>query len=531
MSRRIAGAAIALTVLFGCLLGSPQRAQAAWRVPGAPVAGMRSTTAVAISWSPVWGTPRYLVKYSTNRSWSSPKYRRTTQPTAELTGLRPGTRYYVKVAVTRTSGSKLSRYGRTAEVVTRESSSSYLTLTPGGLRVVSHDEDSVRLAWRARSGAGSYQVQYASNANLTGARYASTKSTSLTIAGLAKSTGYWFRLRTKSSRGVATSTFSAPIRARTTSGEAFEPLRAATYNVWCATCSGSRTWAKRRAKLVAAIKAQNLDVLGVQEASQGLTAGADGTRKAQFDDLLDLLGSRYALSNAYRYNCEKSTSPNNCKPKYWGASGGVRIIYNADRNDLLRQGAVQYDTQVPGDTKRFVAWAELRQSSTAKRFFVVNTHLDPHSDSSGSTYHHRIRAAQTRQLLATVRQQNRAGLPVVILGDFKSSKYAVPSNAPYDLITSAGYDDPLGNTYRSQVPDRLATVERRVGTEYNTKNNLDGFPPRSDYINGSVIDYVFASAGVRVQEWQTVVDVTSSGRFDGSPPSDHNMVRVSLYLP
>ncbi|MFT3859850.1 fibronectin type III domain-containing protein [Micropruina sp.] len=522
---------LALAIIAGGLLVSPAKAQSAWVTPGAPAQGMVSTTAVAISWTPVWGAPRYLVKYSTSKSWTSPKYVRTSEPTAELTGLKAGTTYYVKVAVARTTGSKLSKYGKTSTVRTQSSASSYTTLTPGGLRADAYDADSVTLTWQARSGAARYQVKYGTDAAISAPTYLSTTATTLTVKGLKKSTNYWFKLRTKNSKGTATSTFGTRLKVTTTSSEAIVPLRAATYNVLCANCNSSYPWSTRRASLVAAIKAQNLDVLGAQEASPGLTTGADGTKKAQFDDLLELLGSNYALTNAYRYNCEKSTSPNNCTVKNRGASHDVRIIYNVDRVALLRQGSLEYDAQDPSDTKRFMAWAELKQKSSGKRFFVANTHLDPNDDASGSTYHYKLRAAQTSELLAEIKKHNTSGLPVVILGDFKSSKYASPSNAPYDVITDAGYLDPLGNTYKSTIPARSATVESRVGTEYNTKNNLTKSPPRSAYINGSVIDYVYVSPSVRVQQWQTVVDVTAAGTFAAKPPSDHNMVRVTLYLP
>lgn len=522
---------LALAIVAGSLLAAPSRAGAAWTAPGRPNVGMTSTTAVAIAWTPVWGAPRYLVKYSTSKSWKSPKYLRTADPDAELTGLKKGTTYYVKVAVTRTSGSKLSGYGPTGTVRTRTSASVYTSLTPGGLGVEATDADSVRLTWQARSGAATYQVKYGTDAALSNPGYVSTTATGLTVNGLKKGTAYWFALRVKNAKGEATSTFGTPLAARTTTGETDAPLRAATYNVLCANCSSSYPWSTRRAALVAAIKAQKLDVLGVQEASQGLTTGADGTSKAQFDDLLDLLGSDYALTNAYRYNCVKSTSPNSCVEKDRGASHDVRIIYNADRVQLLRQGSHEYTNEDPTDTNRFMAWAELQQKASGKRFFVANTHLDPNDDAAGSTYHFDLRAAQTRELLAVIAKQNTADLPVLILGDFKTSKYATPSNAPYDLITGAGFTDPLGNTYRSTVPARSATVESRLGTEYNTKNNLAAAPPRSDYLNGSVIDYVYTSPDVRVQQWQTVVDITASGRFAAKPPSDHNMVRVTVYLP
>lgn len=531
MTRRFLQIVVALALVTAALIAAPQRAQAAWAVPGAPGAVAQSTTAVAISWSAVWGAPRYLVKYSTSASWTSPKYVRTSEANAELTGLRSGTTYYVKVAVTKTTGDKLTGYGSTSKVTTRTSGSGYVTLTPGGLTAASRSDDWITLSWRGRSGSPTYQVRYATSADFSDAAYATTSSTSVTIRSLARSTRYWVSIRTKSTAGAATSTFSSPITVSTTAGETFAPLRAASYNIMCSNCTTSHPWSKRRAALVEAIRSQRVDVLGVQEASQGLTAGADGTNKAQFDDLVDLLGDDYALANAHRYNCEKSTSPNNCAALDRGASGGVRIIYDRTRIDLLRQGSIQFEAQDPASTKRFAAWAELEQLATGKRFFVINTHVDPKDDAAGSSLHYTIRAAQAREVLATVKRQNTGKLPVLILGDFKATKYAKPSNAPYALITGAGYLDPLGNTPGSTVPDRSAIVETRIGTAYNSMNNLAASPGRSTYLNGSLVDYVYVSAGVRVAEWQTVVDVTSSGRFAAKPPSDHNMVRVTAYLP
>ena len=532
MIRRMICLATTLFVLAGMLVTAPTRAEAAsWAKPGKPAAVGRAAKAVAISWKGVWGAPRYLVRYSAKKSFASSRTVRTTEPYAELTGLKPGRRYYVKVAVARTTGSKLSGFGKAGQVTTRTAKSALTRLAPAGLRLHARGSKTLTVSWRGRAGASHYQVRYATNARFTKARHASLKKTGVRLTKLKKGTRYWVQVRTRTAKGKATSAFSRAIRVSTTKAGSHVPLRAATYNILCANCSGSYPWAKRRGKLVKAIKAQDLDVLGAQEASQGLTKGADGKRKAQFADLRALLGSRYRLTNSYRYNCVKSTTPTRCKVKHRGASNATRIIYNRTRVKLLRQGSTQFRAQDPARNKRFAVWAEFRQRSTGKRFFVVNTHLDPVSDTSGSTYHHKVRAAQARELVATIKKRNRSRLPVVILGDFKTSKYTKPSNAPYDVITRAGYRDPLGNTYKSKTPSRSATVERRLGTEFNTMNHLKASAPKSAYINGSVIDYVFVSPRIRVAEWQTVVNITGSGRFAVKPPSDHNMVRVTLYLP
>ena len=532
MIRRVICLVTTLFVLAGMLVTAPTRAEAAaWAAPGKPSVVSRSAKAVAVSWKAVWGAPRYLVKYATKKSFASAKTVRTTEPYAELTGLKPGRRYYVKVAVARTTGTKLSKYGKTGQVTTRTARTALPRLAPAGLRLHARGKNTLTVSWRGRAGATHYQVRYATNGRFAKARHATVKATGLRLTRLKKGTRYWVQVRTRTAKGKATSSFGKAIRVSTTTGVSYAPLRAATYNILCANCSESHPWAKRRGALVKAIKAQDLDVLGAQEASQGLTKGADGRRKAQFADLLALLGSRYRLTNTYRYNCKKSTTPTKCKVKQRGASNATRIFYNRTRVKLLRQGSTQFRAQDPTRTKRFVVWAEFRQLSTGKRFFVVNTHLDPVNDASGASFHHKVRAAQARELVAAIKQRNRSRLPVVILGDFKTSKYTKPSNAPYDVVTRAGYRDPLGNTYKSKTPSRSAIVERRLGTEFNTKNNLKAAPPKSAYINGSVIDYVFVSPKIRVAEWQTVVHLAGSGRFAAKPPSDHNMVRVSLYLP
>ena len=112
MIRRVICLVTTLFVLAGMLVTAPTRAEAAaWAAPGKPSVVSRSAKAVAVSWKAVWGAPRYLVKYSTTKSFASAKTVRTTEPYAELSGLKPGRRYYVKVAVARTTGTKLSTYG------------------------------------------------------------------------------------------------------------------------------------------------------------------------------------------------------------------------------------------------------------------------------------------------------------------------------------------------------------------------------------------------------------------------------------
>ena len=52
----------------------------------------------------------------------------------------------------------------------------------------------------------------------------------------------------------------------------------------------------------------------------------------------------------------------------------------------------------------------------------------------------------------------------------------------------------------------------------------------SSYTNGTQLDFIFLTK-MRVSEYEVVVNVDSSGHFVGRIPSDHNMIRATVWLP
>jgi endonuclease/exonuclease/phosphatase family metal-dependent hydrolase len=254
--------------------------------------------------------------------------------------------------------------------------------------------------------------------------------------------------------------------------------------------------------MVAAIRDQDLDVLGVQEASIGAVPGGG----PQYLDLLKRIGSPYKLTEYGR-----KSSPD------------VRIIYNSQRVKLLRQGTIALPK---GNSARYLNWAVLEQRSSGKKFLFANTHLEP---KDGRKYWN-TRNRQTSALISAVKK--RAGnLPVIVVGDFASTKWDDPSNKPYDLMQAAGYKDPLGNAARSHGSTSGAFVEKRIHTSFSSLNMYKrtgrNFAPD---INGSNTDYIFVTP-MRVAEYEVVVKVDSAGRLVGVIPSDHNMLRATVYLP
>jgi len=116
------------------------------------------------------------------------------------------------------------------------------------------------------------------------------------------------------------------------------------------------------------------------------------------------------------------------------------------------------------------------------------------------------------------------------VGDFNSTKWDDPTNAPYDIMQDAGYSDPLGNTYESRGGAPGAFVEERINTWAASYNMYLQGARQSRRRQRLQPDYIFVSP-MRVSEYETVIDANSAGRWVGVIPSDHNMLRATVWLP
>ena len=330
---------------------------------------------------------------------------------------------------------------------------------------------------------------------------------------------------------TALTTSAATTAQAASAASAAKPLRVASYNIRCANCfdhgKNEGTWAQRRGAVVAVIRSQNLDVLGVQEASQGrIYDSATGKKNiSQFEDLRARLGGPWRLTNTKRYNCVKDMSPNKCKYASKGASKGTRILYNSDRVQLVSQGSALLPKPKPEDV-RSVAWAVLKQRSTGRSFMFSNVHL-----AADGAKNYSIRKKQAQVAVAAVKAHNPKKLPVIAVGDWNSSRFADPTNAPYDVYRKAGFVDPLGGKYDTTKTAPGATVQKRIRTWVSSSNRYTRkAPAHKNWINGSYIDYLMTTP-MQVSEWETVAKLDKNGNFIGRIPSDHNMIRATVYLP
>lgn len=412
------------------------------------------------------------------------------------------------------------------------------TAKPTGLRVAATSTGSVDLAWASSASGAYYRVKWSADAGMDDPSYAVVHAPAFTVPDLVPGTRYWFKVKRVTKADQKLSAYSATVSATTvlpaaTSGAA--GLRVGSYNVRCASCTSDRPyerpWSKRRADVAAAIKAERLDVLGLQEASQGWLEDADGDKidLSQFEDLRNALGGSWRLANANRNNCVRAKSPTRCVQKDQGASQGTKIVYDASRVVLLRQGSKELPS-VSGSNERFMAWAELLQRSTGKRFFFADAHLENKAENNT------IRVKEAKVLADEVSRRNVDRLPTLIVGDMNSHKNTTPSNGVYDvLVGQRGYVDPLGNTWHSKDKAgghaKTETVEKRVGTWLSSWNDFQRTAKGDrNRLNGTYLDYIFTTK-MRVTEWETVADITSGGTFRTPPPSDHNLVRATVLLP
>ena len=438
----------------------------------------------------------------------------------------------------------------------------YRFTAPRTLRAAAVTSTTVSLRWATPRGARAFQVQYAASSSMRGAKYLRTTKAAGTLRSLRPATRYWFRVRvmkpgtssplssfTKAARTatVAVPVVSTPAPAAAIVWPTSTPapgtsvgaadVRVASFNLFginndASSAGERRPWRERRPAVVRQVMGEQADVVGLQEANQSTTYTAQLNYGAtQYDDLVGALGAaggHYAVTNASSYNCQKATSSTGCVPVYRGASNSTRILYNTDTLQLVTQGAMRYEAQAAGKIDRYLAWGVFRVKATGGEFFFANTHLDSYETS--------VRVAQWRELIARVNLLKN-GRPVVVVGDFNTTKFSSWAADLLPRMQAEGYGDVLDQQYdRAEIasPRARSLVNAWVSSSNHFARDVHDFSYNKDRGTkiGNNIDWVFASNGLAVKEWKTVVDFDPQSLVvDGVIPSDHCMVRATLVIP
>lgn len=427
---------------------------------------------------------------------------------------------------------------------TSVSTATISTTPPADFKTTDQTPSSIGLSWAPVEGAQQYRVQVSKTPDMANAFYVRSTGSNpnMDLRDLSAGTTYYFKVRVINLDGTNVSPYGNSISVATKAAPAplpavANPLTVSSYNVHCANCSdeSANYWSNRKSAVISQIKSKMPDVIGLQEASQGWLKDSNGNQinLSQFEDLqngLNAAGAPYQVTNTHRNNCVNSATPTNCVYQDRGASQGTKIMYNKNTVSLISEGSYRLPANDPAANQRYVAWAIMQQTSTNKKFFVADTHLQP----GDGTANYDARKMQSQKLVEVIKEKNPENLPTFIVGDMNSSKWAEPYNEPYDIFVKNGYIDPIGGTAKSTLASGYATAEKMINAKYGTYN---GFNPQlkqpsstsSRYL-GSHIDYIFTSK-MRVSQWEMALNIDSKGLIQGTVPSDHNMLIATAELP
>jgi len=270
-----------------------------------------------------------------------------------------------------------------------------------------------------------------------------------------------------------------------------DPLTVMTFNIRYGTAQdGENQWTARRDMLFDLVRAQNADIIGLQEALDAqireIAAAAPG----------------YAVVGVGRDDAL-------AKGEY------SAILFKTDRLHVAESGTFWFsDTpEVPASKSwgnnitRICTWARFVDRD-GRGFWHFNLHLDHQSQPS--------RERSTELLRRRIEARAFPREPVVVTGDFNvgennpALRTLVP--APRSDGASARTAAPFLDTFRVLHPD-----ERVAGT-------FTGF--KFGQVNGDKIDYILVQPGTEVLS----ADIVRTSRADRYP-SDHFPVVARVRLP
>jgi endonuclease/exonuclease/phosphatase family metal-dependent hydrolase len=130
--------------------------------------------------------------------------------------------------------------------------------------------------------------------------------------------------------------------------------------------------------------------------------------------------------------------------------------------------------------------------------------------------------------------------PVVVTGDFNTTKYSAWASSLLPAMRNNGYGDALGQQYATNgtVP-RPASVRRVWMNSFNAfRRDVRPYSYEEDRYNtrnprtGNGVDWIFASNDLAIREFEVVANVDESTlRLLGTIPSDHELLRATIALP
>lgn len=445
-----------------------------------------------ISWQGQSATG-FRVQVATDPDFAVPEQTiETTKTLVVVTSLTPTTGYHVRVVpVGAEAPAAAADFWTTA--------SSAPALAPS-LQLTASQSTTLDSDWSSVLEDAQYELELGTKADLSDSSTLVVDGTSHAFGKVKPDTTYYARVRVAPAANRVAGEWSAVVEGKT---PPVEPVVVGTFNVGCYLCKSKRlpAWEKRRNAVAERINSESPDVIGLEELAHTRVRGSG---VPQVNDLMNRLDAKYATTT-----CGTRNSPV-CTP----ARNEVHIVYNTEVLEVVQSGLLRLPTAKGEGVRRWMAWAELRQKNTGKTFLFAAVHLKVGAKRAS------LRVRQIRAAVSVLRAHGLSKLPAVLVGDFNSNRRAKGGNPPYRAMISSGFVDPLGRGAGKNI------VENEVHTRYNSYNWYARRPPRTS----NNIDYIFVTP-MRVSEYEVCVRVDSRGRVIGTIPSDHTMLKATVWLP
>lgn len=191
---------------------------------------------------------------------------------------------------------------------------------------------------------------------------------------------------------------------------------------------------------------------------------------------------------------------------FWLRGGG----WNGDTGDFNKEGVSMWDKEAQQmenyePYKRIAVWIILRDISTGKEFFVLNTHYDRYFYVDGKT------PASTpyysSELVKNRIDALSGGRPVIFMGDLHCN----PDKSAIAILKPTYY--------------KLHDARDRAAETFGMKYTMNSWAEESISPTYALFDYIFTTDDFEVNQF-----IVPYAKVDGTWISDHNPVIADLYL-
>lgn len=191
---------------------------------------------------------------------------------------------------------------------------------------------------------------------------------------------------------------------------------------------------------------------------------------------------------------------------FWLRGGG----YNGDTGDFNKEGVSMWDKEAQQmenyePYKRIAVWIILRDISTGKEFFVLNTHYDRYFYVDGKT------PASTpyysSELVKNRIDALSGGRPVIFMGDLHCN----PDKSAIAILKPTYY--------------KLHDARDRAAETFGMKYTMNSWAEESTSPTYALFDYIFTTDDFEVNQF-----IVPYAKVNGTWISDHNPVIADLYL-